>query len=163
MPDKSVGPAGTQAEASKTRGLAMIAQNKALTRTGWGIAALVGLMMIFSAVMKLANSPQVAKELVGRLGYPDDVTRILGVVELACIVVYLIPRTAILGAVLLTGYLGGAVATHVRIHDNFIPPVIGGVLVWLALYLRDPRVRALLPLCGPATSAESDGIESREQ
>jgi hypothetical protein len=132
----------------------MIAQNKALTRTGWGIAGLLGLMMIASAVMKLANSQQVLEEMVGRLGYPEDVTRILGVVEIACIVLYLIPRTAVLGAVLLTGYLGGAVATHVRIHDNFIPPVIGGVLVWLALYLRDPRVRALLPLCGLATSAE---------
>ena len=61
----------------------MIAQNKALTWTGRGITALIGLMMIFSAAMKLANSPEVAKELVGRLGYPEDVTVILGVVELA--------------------------------------------------------------------------------
>jgi hypothetical protein len=132
----------------------MIAQNKALTWTGRGITGLIGLMMIFSGAMKLANSPEIAKELVGRLGYPEEVTLILGVVEIACVVLYLFPRTAILGAVLLTGYLGGAVATHVRIHDNFIPPVIGGVLVWLAVYLRDPRVRALLPLCCPATSAE---------
>lgn len=84
----------------------MIAQNKALTRTGWGIAGLLGLMMIASAAMKLANSQQVLKEMVGRLGYPADVTRILGVVEIACIVLYLIPRTSVLGAVLLTGYLG---------------------------------------------------------
>jgi DoxX-like protein len=138
----------------------MIAQNKAMTWTGRGITGLIGLMMIFSAAMKLANSPEVAKELVGRLGYPEAVTIILGVVELACVVLYLFPRTAILGAVLLTGYLGGAVATHVRIHDNFIPPVIGGVLVWLAMYLRDARVRALLPLCCPAASPEREG-ESR--
>ena len=138
----------------------MIAQNKALTWTGRGITALIGLMMIFSAAMKLANSPEVAKELVGRLGYPEDVTVVLGVVELACVVLYLFPRTAILGAVLLTGYLGGAVATHVRIHDNFIPPVIGGVLVWLAMYLRDARIRALLPLCCAAAPPEREG-ESR--
>ena len=58
------------------------------------------------------------------------------------------------GAVLLTGYLGGAIATHVRVHDNFLPPAIGGVLVWLALYLRDSRVRALLPLLSPPATTE---------
>jgi hypothetical protein len=61
-------------------------------------------------------------------------------------VVYVIPRTSILGAILLTGYLGGATATHVRIGDVFVWPVIGGVLVWGGLYLRDARIRALIPL-----------------
>jgi xanthine/uracil permease len=60
--------------------------------------------------------------------------------------VYVIPQTSVLGAILLTGYLGGAVATHVRIDDNFVPPIVMGVLVWLGLFLRDPRLRALIPL-----------------
>jgi hypothetical protein len=68
------------------------------------------------------------------------------VLELFCAAVYVVPRTAVLGAVLLTGYLGGAVATHVRVGDAFIVPLLLGVLVWAGLYLRDERVRALLPL-----------------
>jgi hypothetical protein len=69
----------------------------------------------------------------------------LGIVEIACTVVYAIPQTAVLGAILLTGYLGGAIATHVRLEEGFLPPVILGVLVWLGIYLRDARLRALLP------------------
>ena len=124
----------------------METQNKALTWIGWGITGLLALMLIFSASVKVMNLMDVDKEMIGRLGYPKELILIIGIVELSCLAIFLIPRTAVLGAVLLTGYLGGAVATHVRIHDNFIPPVIGGVLVWLALFLRDPRVRALLPL-----------------
>jgi uncharacterized membrane protein YphA (DoxX/SURF4 family) len=103
-------------------------------------------MLVFSATMKFMKPPDFDKEFVGKLGYPEDLAFAIGIVEISCVVLYLIPQTAILGAVLLTGYLGGAVATHVRIHDNFAPPVIGGVLVWLGVYFRDPRVRALLPL-----------------
>lgn len=134
----------------------MSQQNKVMTGAGWALTGLVGLMLTISAVAKLLNAPDVAKELVGRLGYPEDVTFAIGVVEIGCVAVYLFPRTAILGAVLLTGYLGGATATHVRVHDNFVGPVIGGVLVWLAVYLRDARVRALLPICVPLKSAEAN-------
>jgi len=70
----------------------------------------------------------------------------LGILELACTIIYAIPRTAVLGAILLTGYLGGAILTHLRIGDPFWNPIIPGVLVWLGLYLRDPRLRALAPL-----------------
>lgn len=70
----------------------------------------------------------------------------LGILEIVCTVTYAVPRTAMLGAILLTGYLGGATATHVRIGDSFISPVILGVLVWGGLFLRDPRLRALIPL-----------------
>jgi hypothetical protein len=70
----------------------------------------------------------------------------LGILELVCTVLYAIPRTAVLGAILLTGYLGGAIATHVRIGDDFTPPVIMALLLWGGLYLRDARLRALLPL-----------------
>jgi hypothetical protein len=65
---------------------------------------------------------------------------------LLSVVCYLIPRTAVLGAVLLTGYLGGAIATHARLGEPFVAPIILGVVVWAGLWLRDPRLRALLPL-----------------
>jgi hypothetical protein len=67
------------------------------------------------------------------------------VVELCCVLLYLIPQTAVLGAILLTGYLGGATATHVRVDEAYFMPVVVGILVWLGLYLRDPRLRALVP------------------
>jgi uncharacterized membrane protein YphA (DoxX/SURF4 family) len=124
----------------------MATNNKALTWTGRVITGLVSLMLIFSATMKFKNPPEVSEQFVGKMGYPDDLIFAIGIVEVSCVLLYLIPQAAILGAVLLTGYLGGAVATHVRIHDNFAGPAIGGVLVWLGVYFRDPRVRALLPL-----------------
>jgi hypothetical protein len=123
----------------------MVAQNKRMTWSGRALSGLVGLMLVFSASMKLKNAPQVAEQLVGKFGYAQEVIAPLGVVEISCVIVYLIPQTAVLGAILLTGYLGGATATHVRIGDPFISPVIGGMLVWLALFLRDPRIRALVP------------------
>ncbi len=130
-------------------------QSKALTWPGWIITGLIGVMMVFSATMKFLNPPEVAEQVVGKFGYPEGLMLYIGIVEITCVVVYLIPRTALLGAVLLTGYLGGAIATHVRVHDNFWPPAIVGILVWLALYLRDPRVRAILPLRWPISSRES--------
>jgi hypothetical protein len=108
------------------------------------ISGLVVLMLTFSAVMKLINHAEVAKEFT-RLGWPE-IAWGLGIVEIVCTIIYAIPQTAVLGAILLTGYLGGATATHVRIDDPFYGPVIGGVLVWLGIYLRDARLRALVPL-----------------
>lgn len=84
-----------------------------------------------------------------KLGYSESVIIPLGTVLIACTVLYLIPRTAVLGAILLTGYLGGAVATHVRVGDGIFPVAFGvtfGVLLWLGLYLRDARLRELVPL-----------------
>ena len=121
-------------------------QSKAMTRTGWVITVLVVLMMAASGTMKLVNPPKLAEQFTGTFGFPGDVTLFIGIVEISCVILYLIPPTAVLGAVLLTGYLGGAIATHVRIHDNFLVPAIIGVFVWLGLFLRDPRVRALLPI-----------------
>jgi uncharacterized membrane protein YphA (DoxX/SURF4 family) len=118
------------------------------------IATLIGLMLAVSGSMKLMKPPEFIKQWVDTLGYPEDVAAAIGIVEICCAVLYLIPQTAVLGAVLLTGYLGGAVATHVRVHDNFLSPAIGGVLVWLSLFLRDPRVRALLPFRQSITPAD---------
>ena len=109
------------------------------------VSALPVLLLTFSGVIKLIKPAAVLTEFT-RLGYPDRVVLGIGILEIACTVVYVNPRTSILGAILLTGYLGGAVATHVRIGDQFIPPILFGVLAWGGLYLRDARLRELLPL-----------------
>jgi hypothetical protein len=109
------------------------------------ISTLAGLMLIFSGVMKLPKPAMVMQEFA-RLGYQEHYVVVIGIIELACVIIYLIPRTSVLGAILVTAYLGGAVATHVRIGDPFFNPIIPGILVWLGLYLRDPRLRALVPL-----------------
>jgi hypothetical protein len=95
--------------------------------------------------MKLMKPASVV-EGFAHLGYPESLALGLGIVELACVVVYLIPRTAVLGAILLTGYLGGATATHLRIGEPFFMAIVLGVLVWGGLYLRDDRLRVLIPL-----------------
>jgi hypothetical protein len=109
------------------------------------MSALPVLLLLFSGVMKLMKPAPVVEGFV-HLGYPESLALGLGIVELACAVVYAIPRTAVLGAILLTGYLGGATATHLRIGEPIIMPIVLGILVWGGLYLRDDRLRALLPL-----------------
>jgi hypothetical protein len=102
--------------------------------------------MLYSASMKFAGNPQMVDEFVNRFGYPASAALILGAVEFACVVLYAVPRTAVLGAILLTGYLGGAVATHVRIGDpSFLIPLGLGVVAWAGLYYRDERLHVLLP------------------
>jgi hypothetical protein len=103
-------------------------------------------LLLMSAGMKFSGSEQVLQGFKD-LGWPDKLAFTLGVVELASTILYLIPRTSVLGAILLTGYLGGAVATHARLEQkDFIMPAVLGALVWLGLYLRDARIRALIPL-----------------
>jgi hypothetical protein len=115
---------------------------------GWIVSALPALFLLMDGIMKLAK-PDVVVEATLQLGYPESVILGLGVVLLASTVVYLIPHTSVLGAILLTGYLGGAVASHVRVGDGMFPicfPVILGALVWGGLALRDARLRAILPV-----------------
>ena len=119
--------------------------------TGRAISALPVLALALSASMKLSHSPQVVGLFVEKLGYHEGALLPLGLLELACTLLYLIPRTRTLGALLLTAYLGGAVATHVRIGDPFAIPVILGILVWVGLWLRDPRIRSLATT-GPTAS-----------
>jgi hypothetical protein len=124
------------------------ADSKIMLWTGYVVSAVPVLMLLFSGVMKLAKPAAVVEEFA-RLGYPESVILGIGITEIVCTLIYAIPRTSVLGAVLLTGYLGGAVATHVRAGDgvvNFVGPILGGVLVWAGLYLRDERLRALVPL-----------------
>jgi hypothetical protein len=109
------------------------------------VSALPVLGLVMSATMKLVMAAP-AVEGLAKFGYPEGVILPLGIVELTCTVLYVIPQTSVLGAILLTGYLGGATATHVRVGDPFLAPVIVGVLVWLGLFLRDARLRVLIPL-----------------
>jgi hypothetical protein len=116
---------------------------------GWGLSGLMIAFMLFDSVSKLALERHVV-EATTRIGYPLDVIRPLGVIALACTFLYAVPRTAIFGAILLTGYLGGAVASKVRIEDPLFSSVLFGVyfgaLVWGGLYLRDEQLRAMIPL-----------------
>jgi hypothetical protein len=121
--------------------------SKASLWAGRILSALPALNLLSASTLKLMNHP-IATESFVKLGYPDGIGLKIGILELACTVVYLIPQTSVLGAILLTGYLGGAVATHVRVGDPFsdmIVPVLIGALVWVGLYLRDGRLRALIP------------------
>src|ERR1700682_3186885 len=95
--------------------------------TGRVLSALAVLLLLFSASMKLSHAPAMAQIWGAKLGSPEGSLTPIGLLELACAVVYLVPRTAALGAVLLTGYLGGAVATHVRVGDPFLVPLLVGV------------------------------------
>jgi len=119
--------------------------SKKLYWAGWVMSALPSAMLIFSGVMKLTQSEQIVEGFT-HLGYDPKIAMGLGIVELACTIIYLIPQTAVLGAILLTGYLGGATATHLRIGEPYFMTVIFGAVLWGGLYLRDPRIRALLPL-----------------
>src|SRR6266849_6752146 len=110
------------------------------------LSALPVLMMLFSAFLKFRAPAEVVKACTGQFGYPQQTLIPLGVVELSCAVLYAIPQTAVLDAVLVTGYLGGAVATHVRVSDVWVTPAVLAAMAWVGLYLREPRLRDLLPL-----------------
>jgi len=119
--------------------------SKTMLWTGYVLSALPVLMLLFSGAIKAVNAASVV-EGFARFGYPDNVAFGIGIVELISTVLYVIPQTSVLGAILLTGYLGGATATHVRVGEPFIFPILLGMLVWGGLFLREPRLRALLPL-----------------
>jgi hypothetical protein len=117
------------------------------TRIGVGLSAIAVLFLLFDAAGKLLKvAPVVAGS--NELGYPEDVIRVLGVILSLCVITYLVPRLAIAGAVLLTGYLGGAIATHVRVGSPLLThilfPAYVAAFVWGGLFLRDPRARHLL-------------------
>lgn len=113
--------------------------------TGRVLTAIPVLMMTMSGAMKLSHAPNFVAMWTEKLGYPERVLTAVGILELLCVALYLVPRTAVLGAVLLSAYLGGAVTSHVRIADPFFIPIVLGIFIWGGLWLRDERVRALLP------------------
>jgi hypothetical protein len=112
---------------------------KAKKIVGWVLSVLFVALLIFSASFKFTDF-EGKEEAFAKLGWGVEVMKTIGVIEIAVAILYLIPRTAFIGAVLVTAYLGGAIATHVRVNDQFIMPVIMGVLVWVALGLRDGRI-----------------------
>lgn len=117
--------------------------------TGRVIGGLITAFMLLDAAMKFAKPPQVAEAFV-RTGWPIDLSVPLGTILLTSLVLYLIPRTSVLGAILLSAYFGGAVATNLRLHEPLFShtlfPVYFGVLTWLSLWLREPRLGELIPL-----------------
>ena len=124
-----------------------VTASKGMLWSGWVMSAVPALFLLMDGVMKLMK-PDIVVMTTVQLGYPESVILGLGILLLACTVLYLILRTCIVGAILLTGYLGGAVATHVRVEDGVFPalfPVILGALLWGGLVLRDGQLRAFLP------------------
>lgn len=126
-----------------------IAVSKGTRWAGRIISGLPALFLLVDGAMKLVKPAPVVEATV-RLGYPESTIVPIGVVLIVCTIIYLIPRTAVLGAILLTAYLGGAVATHVRAEEplfSIVFAIVFGVLLWLGLYLRNPTLRLLVPLC----------------
>jgi hypothetical protein len=116
------------------------------------MAGIVAAFIVFDGVIHLLT-PQAVLDSFAELGYPVAVSIPLGLVELACLVLYFIPRTSVLGAVLFTGYFGGAIATNLRVGKPLLStvffPIYLGVLLWGSLWIRDQRVRGLMPLATP--------------
>ena len=122
------------------------------TKALWAGRILSGLAILFllvDGIMKLANPAPVVEGMI-RLGYPLSLTATIGIILLICVVIYAIPQTSILGAILLTGYLGGAVASQLRVGEplftNVLFPIYIAALIWGGLYLRDEKLRALIPV-----------------
>ena len=114
----------------------------------WGgriLSGLVTLALLASGAMKFIPPDENSMKELERIGWSSELVKTLGVVEIVCAILYIVPQTSVLGAILVTGYFGGAIATHVRIGDPFVVQAIIGVLAWLGLFLRDPRIRALIP------------------
>lgn len=115
---------------------------------GYVLTVLVGLFLIFDTVIKVLRLAPAIKGTT-ELGYPAETVLWIGVIELVCVGLYLAPRTSVLGALLLTGYLGGAIATHLRVGSPLLShtlfPIYVGVLLWGGLYLRETRLHALVP------------------
>jgi hypothetical protein len=122
------------------------APTKTMLWTSRILTGLIALFLLFDCSIKILRLPAAVEGTV-RVGYPTSTIVPIGLTLLVCLALYLFPRTSILGAILLTGYLGGATATMVRMSDPwFLFPVVVGMLVWTALYLRDGALRSLLPL-----------------
>jgi len=122
--------------------------SNAIRWTGYVMSILPALFLLLDGVMKLFK-PGFVVEATTRLGYHESTIVPIGIVLVICTILYLLPLTSVLGAILLTGYLGGAIATQVRANEGAFPiifPVIIGALLWAGLYLRDYRLRNLIPL-----------------
>jgi hypothetical protein len=142
-------PAAAKETRKEQKAAPLDSPSKRALWSGRALSGLAALFLIFDAVMKLLELPVVIQSTT-QVGYPATVVFPLGAVLLACVVVYLVPRTSALGAVLLTGYLGGAVATNVRVGNPLFShtlfPIYCAALLWVGLWLRDERLKAVLPV-----------------
>lgn len=111
----------------------------------WVLAVIPCLLLAMSSFMKFQGSPEVLKGFA-HVGIPASMMKPLAILEILCVIVYLIPATSVAGAILLTGYMGGAICTHWRVGDPFWVQIILPIVFWLALWLRDDRLKALLPI-----------------
>jgi hypothetical protein len=137
---------------SKTMNLLEVPKILTLRRALWAgqtMSALVVVALVADGTMQLLAPAQIAS-MLQETGFAVDLTRVVGPIVLACAILYAIPATAVLGAILVTGFLGGAICAHVRIGELGSPPEIIalalGAMTWVGLYARDPRIRAILPL-----------------
>ena len=137
---------------TETMNLHQAPETKTLHRALWAgriMSALVVIALLADGTIQLFAPAQIAS-MLQETGFAMDSTRIVGTVLLACVILYAIPATAVLGAILVTGFLGGAICAHVRIGEWGSPPeiisLLLGAMTWGGLYLRDPRIRAILPL-----------------
>jgi len=133
------------------------APTAAVSKTSlWAGRILSGLaiaVFVFTGLFWLLK-PAVAAQGFAHYGYPDSAALPIALVETACVIVYAIPRTSVLGAILLTGYLGGATATHVRAGEPFFLPIVVGIVIWLGLFLRDGQLRAHIPWRRPKATSQ---------
>jgi uncharacterized membrane protein YphA (DoxX/SURF4 family) len=120
-------------------------------KTVWAgrvISVLASLVFVMSASMKLKGGPEI-EQAMAHLGLPQSMVLPLAILEISCVVLYLIPQLSVTGAILLAGYMGGAICTHWRVGDPFFVQIALGILIWVGLYLREPRLKALIPLRTP--------------
>jgi hypothetical protein len=124
-----------------------IRQTKAFTIVGWVLSAPPLLMLgVLSLLTYCFHRDQITQSMI-HLGYPEHLAPVIVALQLGCAILYAIPQTAVLGAILITGYLGGAIASHVRIEEKqLVIALILGIVTWLGLYFREERLRALIPL-----------------
>lgn len=109
------------------------------------ISGLLALLLTISGIMKLMGGAEVM-EGFAHMGLPESLRVPLGILELSCVAVYLFPATSVTGAILLTGYVGGAIVTHLRVGEPVYIQIALGIFVWLGLHLREPQLRALIPI-----------------
>ena len=123
----------------------MTAASGKMVWVGRVVSVLVSLFFLMSAALKLKGGPEVIQGMA-HLGLPESLILPLAILEISCVAVYLIPATAVSGAILLTGYVGGAICTHLRVGDPFYLPTALAVLIWVGPYLREDRLKELIPV-----------------
>jgi len=120
-------------------------KNNKLVWAGRTMSTLVVLPFVFSAFMKFSGSPKMLEGWT-HLGWPVSMITWIAILEVICVLLYVIPQVSILGAILLTGYIGGAISTHLRIGEPVVMQVVFGLLIWGGLFYREPRLREILPV-----------------